>query len=88
MSRDLQLVRISLKIDPSKMAWSFSRSSPVQNNGSKTWTGELLDTLQVSWYQTSQTFWIFITPPPQEVLVAHTPCADPVLKYSGWNANG
>jgi len=47
----------ALKIDPSKMAWSFSwklsNSSPVQKNGSKTWTGELLDTLQESRYMVS-----------------------------------
>ena len=43
----------TVKIDPWKMAQSFSQklsnSSPVQNNGSKTWTGELLDTLQFRW---------------------------------------
>jgi len=43
----------TLKIDPWKMAQSFSQklssSSPVQNNGSRTWTGELLDTLQFRW---------------------------------------
>ena len=41
----------ALKIDPLKMARVFSRKLsnwlPVQKNGSKTWTGELLDTLQV-----------------------------------------
>jgi len=54
MSRDLQLVWSALEIDPWQMAWSFSRklcnSWPVQKNGSKTWTGKLLDTLLVGNY--------------------------------------
>ena len=43
----------ALKFDPSKwpgaFSWSMFNSWPVQNNGSKTWTSELLDTSVLLW---------------------------------------
>ena len=42
----------ALKIDPSKMTLpcgqKLSSSSPVQKNGSKTWTGEIMDARVIS----------------------------------------
>ena len=45
-----------------------------------------LETAQVSQYQNSSLFWIFMW--LQKVLLTLTPAASPVLNSTGWHASG